>query len=99
MFRRDLQPVEKLDFILIGAQKSGTTALHYFLTKHSRITMGDEQEMHFFDDEEAFSKPVDYAKLHSRYQPVSAETVAGECTPSYLYWEPAAPRIHQYNPA
>src|SRR3954466_14701522 len=99
MFTREKRPVEKLNFILIGAQKSGTTALHYFLTKHPRIMMGDQQEMHFFDNEEVFSKPIDYAKLHSHYQPVSVETVVGECTPSYLYWEPAAARIHQYNPA
>jgi hypothetical protein len=90
--------IEKLDFILAGAQKSGTTALHYFLQKHASITLGDQQEMHFFDDEELFSRPVDYAALHRHFTPVTATTVAGECTPSYLYWKPAAERIWKYNP-
>jgi hypothetical protein len=90
--------VERLDFILAGAQKSGTTALHYFLQKHADITLGDQQEMHFFDDEESFSRAIDYEILHRHFPPVPASTIAGECTPSYLYWKPAAERIWKYNP-
>ena len=99
MFKRNRKKIEKLDFILAGAQKSGTTALHYFLEKHRRITMGDQQEIHFFDDEEIFSRPPDYDKLHSHYPPASPSAIAGDCTPIYLYWPPAAQRIHEYNPA
>ena len=99
MFQSRRKKVEKLDFILVGAQKSGTTALHYCLEKHPDITLGDQQEMHFFDDEEVFSKPVDYALLHRHFQAIAPSAIAGECTPSYLYWEPAAERISRYNPA
>ncbi len=98
MLARDRKKVQKLDFILAGAQKSGTTALHYLLEKHRRISLGDRQEMHFFDDEEMFARPVDYALLHRHFPPVTASTIAGECTPSYLYWKPAAERISKYNP-
>src|SRR5712691_5583283 len=90
--------IDKLDFILAGAQKSGTTALHYFLEKHPRITMGDQEEMHFFDDDGLFSGPVDYELLHRHFPLLPRSTIAGECTPSYLYWKPAAERIWQYNP-
>ncbi len=89
--------IDKLDFILAGTQKSGTTALHYFLEKHPRITMGDRQEMHFFDDDDLFSATVDYDLLHRHFRPVASPTIAGECSPSYLYWEPAAERIWKYN--
>ena len=89
--------IDKLDFILAGAQKSGTTALHYFLEKHPRITMGDRQEMHFFDDDDLFSATVDYDLLHRHFRPVARSTIAGECSPSYLYWKPAAERIWKYN--
>jgi hypothetical protein len=99
MRKGNQKKVEKLDFILAGAQKSGTTALHYFLEKHPDITLGDQQEMHFFDDEEVFSKPVDYALLHRHFPSIAPSAIAGECTPSYLYWEPAAARISKYNPA
>jgi hypothetical protein len=90
--------IDKLDFVLAGAQKSGTTALHYFLEKHPRITMGDREEMHFFDDDDLFSATVDYDLLHRHFRPVARSTIAGECTPSYLYWKPAAERIWNYNP-
>jgi hypothetical protein len=98
MFRRGRRKIERLDFILAGAQKSGTTALHYFLSRHPHITMGNRQEMHFFDNEEIFSRPVDYELLHQHFRPVPPSTIAGECTPIYMYWKPAMERIWKYNP-
>jgi hypothetical protein len=97
MFGKQRRKIERLDFILAGAQKSGTTALHYFLSKHPNITMGDQQEMHFFDDDEKFAGANDYDLLHRHFPRVARSTIAGECTPSYLYWKPAAERIWQYN--
>ena len=89
----------RLDFIVPGAQKSGTTALHYFLKKHPEIALPDRQEMHFFDDEEIFSSPsVDYELLHSHFPAVRGGQKSGEITPSYLYWKPAMERIREYNP-
>src|SRR5260370_37851199 len=95
--------VERLDFIVAGAQKSGTTALHYFLKKHPQIALPEQQELHFFDDDEIFSRPVDYDLLHRQFRPVAGSTllrlatarqaIAGEVTPSYLYWKPAMERI------
>lgn len=100
--------IDRLDFILAGAQKSGTTALRYFLSKHPDIAMGDQEEMHFFDNEEIFSGPIDYDVLHRHFAPVSGLTrlrpatarkaIAGECTPIYVYWKPAMERIWKYNP-
>ena len=98
MFRSKRRKIDKLDFILAGAQKSGTTALHYFLSKHPRITMGDQQEMHFFDHDDYFSGAVDYELLHRHFRPLARSTIAGECTPSYLYHAPVAERIWNYHP-
>ena len=98
MFRTRRRKVERLDFILAGAQKSGTTALHYFLSRHPNITMGDQQEIHFFDNDAMFVSQVDYEQLHKHYPLVTPSTIAGDCTPSYLYHEPAAERIWKYNP-
>jgi hypothetical protein len=99
--------IERLDFIVAGAQKSGTTALHYFLRKHPQIALPERQELHFFDDDEIFSRPVDYDLLHRQLRPVAGSTllrlatarqaIAGEVTPSYLYWKPAMERIWNYN--
>jgi len=98
MWRGKLKKINQLDFVLAGAQKSGTTALHYFLTKHPNIVMGDRQEMHFFDNEEIFSRPVNYELLHQCFPLVPGSTRAGECTPIYIYWKPAMERIWKYNP-
>jgi hypothetical protein len=98
MFRSKRRRIDRLDFILAGAQKSGTTALHYFLSKHPSITMGDKEEIHFFDNEEIFSGPVDYELLHKHFPAVSPSIIVGECTPIYIYWKPAMERIWKYNP-
>ena len=109
MFGIKQRKIARLDFIVAGAQKSGTTALHYFLKQHPQIALPDRQEMHFFDDEGIFSRaPVDYELLHRHFRPVARSTllrfatarlaIAGEVTPSYLYWKPAMERVHQYNP-
>jgi hypothetical protein len=98
MFQAKRRKIGRLDFILAGAQKSGTTALHYFLAKHPNITMGDQQEIHFFDDEAMFVAQVDYEQLHKHYPLLLPSTIAGDCTPSYIYHEPASERIRNYNP-
>jgi hypothetical protein len=89
--------IERLDFILAGAQKSGTTAMHYFLSRHPRIAMGDQQEMHFFDNDALFASDVDYEELHKHYPLLAPSTSAGDCTPSYVYHKQAAERIWEYN--
>ena len=98
MYRSPQRKIDKLDFIIAGAQKSGTTALHYYLQKHPQITLGDQQEIHFFDNDELFAGPVDYELLHRHFPPVKKGTIAGDCTPSYLYHQPAMERIWNYNP-
>jgi hypothetical protein len=97
MFRPRRRKIERLDFILAGAQKSGTTALHYFLSRHPDIAMGDQQEIHFFDNDMHFVSAVDYEELHKHYPPLAPSMIAGDCSPSYLYHEPAAERIWKYN--
>ena len=89
--------VEQLDFIVAGAQKCGTTALHYQLEKHPQIALPDKEELHFFDDEERFARGVNYQDLHDSFRPPSRAVVAGESTPAYLYWQPAMERIWNYN--
>ncbi len=60
--------------------------------------MGDQQEIHFFDNDALFVSGADYEQLHKHYPPLARSTIAGDCTPSYMYYEPAAQRIWKYNP-
>src|SRR5256884_6872717 len=98
MFRSRRRKIERLDFILAGAQKSGTTALHYFLSKHPNITMGDQQEIHFFDNDAMFVSGADYEQLHKHYPLLALSKIAGDCSPSYIYYEPVAERLLKYKP-
>ncbi|HEV2095035.1 MAG TPA: sulfotransferase domain-containing protein [Chthoniobacterales bacterium] len=95
-FRRPEPKLSKVDFIVAGAQKAGTTAVHYFLERHPQITLPDKQELHFFDDDERFARGVDYEALHRSFRPKRGSLIAGECTPSYVYWGPAIERIWNY---
>ena len=42
---------KKIDFIVVGAQKAGTTTLDAYLRQHPNIQMGANKEIRFFDDE------------------------------------------------
>src|SRR6266513_3551151 len=95
---RTKRKIDRLDFVLAGAQKSGTTALHYFLSRHPDINMGDQQEIHFFDNDALFASEPDYEQLHKHYRLLPVSMIAGDFTPSYIYTEPAAERIWKYNP-
>ena len=55
MFGFGKRRVEKLDFLVAGAQKSGTTALNYYLKRHPRIALPVKKELHFFDNDELFA--------------------------------------------
>jgi Sulfotransferase domain len=100
MFSSARGPIERLQFIVAGAQKSGTTALNYYLKRHSRIALPVKKELHFFDNDVLFANPaaVSYEPLHQMFRRARPDCVAGENTPNYLYWPPALERIHAYNP-
>jgi len=100
MFGFGRRPIQKLGFIVAGAQKSGTTALNYYLKRHPQIALPIKKEVHFFDKDELFAGGnASYEPLHEMFRPARSDTIAGENTPIYLYWRPALPRIRNYNPA
>lgn len=89
----------RLDFIVAGVQKGGTSALDYYLRQHGEINMGKKKELHFFDTEKFFSGPeVNYELLHKKLQRRPNTKITGESTPSYIYWNNAIERIKSYNP-
>lgn len=91
----------KVNFVIGGTQKGGTSALDAFLRQHPHICMPtDLKEVHFFDREEMFrgTKP-DYDKYHAHFRCKSGAKVVGEASPIYMYWNNAPERIWSYNPA
>jgi len=89
----------KIDFIIAGTQKGGTTALDYYLRKHPDIGMGSNKELHFFDNESNFTESTtNYSKYDNCFNFEDNKTIYGEVTPIYMYWKPSCKRIWEYNP-
>jgi len=90
--------VHRVDFIVAGVQKAGTTAIHDFLAQHPHIALLRDQALHFFDKEEHFDGEPDYRTLHGNFHSGWRWRVAGEVTADYLYYPRALERIAAYNP-
>ncbi len=70
-------------FVIIGAQKAGTTSLYGWLRHHPSVSMSKTKELHFFDQN--FHRGADW------YRSQFEHPCAGEATPYYLF-HPLAPR-------
>jgi len=89
----------RVDFIISGTQKGGTTALDEYLRNHPEICMATRKEVHFFDREKFFIYPKqNYKEYHEYFQTEPGHLIVGETTPVYMYWYSAPRRIWDYNP-
>ncbi len=68
-------------FVIIGAQKGGTTSLFRYLTEHPDVGGANKKEVHFFDFR--FHKGMDWYLAH--FPPRGKHTLVGEASPSYLF--------------
>lgn len=97
LFRRATSALRCLpDFIIIGAQKSGTTSLFNYLSQHPQVRPSFTKEVHFFDGGkdpsiDTYAKGIDWYRAHF---PLHAnkghEVITGEASPLYLF-NPYAP--------
>lgn len=101
------------NFIIIGAAKSGTTALYHYLEQHPQIYMSPKKETNFFALEaekldshepstpqvEKKHKPIDNITAYCElFKGVSDEMAVGEASPWYLYHPRVPERIQHYLP-
>ncbi len=88
----------KVDFMIIGAQKCGTTTLANQLAAHPEICFCREKEPGFFNRNADWqSKLSDY---HSLYSPSDGQ-ICGEGSTMYTFlpeWPETHLRLHAYNP-
>ena len=87
----------RLDFLIAGVQKGGTTSLYRMLAQHRQIAAA-RKELHYFSDEKRDWSSPNYRSYHRRIRWSESATVAGESTPSYVFWPGAMERIKAYNP-
>jgi hypothetical protein len=71
------------DFIIIGAQKSGTTWLWDMLDQHPDTSLPSEKEIHYFGSSELYSKGFDW--YLSYFNGLDPGKIIGEASTSYFY--------------
>jgi hypothetical protein len=92
----------KVNFVIAGVQKGGTTALFDYLAAMGDVALSQRKETHFFDDESLDWARPDYRPYHALFDdpPLGhAGRPCGEATPIYSYWSGSLERIRAYNPA
>lgn len=87
------------DFLIIGAQKAGTTSLYAYLGAHPKITAALAKEVHFFDYNFGLGEAWYRAHFPTLWERWRGDfLVTGEASPYYLFYPLAAPRAKQIVP-
>ena len=91
----------KVDFMIVGAQKCGTSALWEYLGTHPQVGMSSPKEVQLFSGPE-YSCEWSPKEIDRRYAPwfrhcPDAE-VRGEVTPIYLFFPEVAAELKRYSP-
>jgi len=88
------------NFFLIGAEKSGTTALFDLLFQHPQVYLPFAKEPKFFNNDINYAKGTDWY-IKTYFKDARKFPARGEATPHYLYWgEKVVSRLRQiYHPA
>jgi hypothetical protein len=93
-------PTFRVNYMIVGTQKGGTTALDTFLSQHPDIYTTPLKETHFFSSESMFAEgEPDYALYHSFFDTYSGQKMIGEATPKYMVHPHVPERLWRYNPA
>ncbi len=82
------------DFVIIGAQRAGTTSLYHYLTEHPEVGAALRKEVHFFDLH--FDRGMDWYLAHFPLQ--GEATAVGEASPYYLVHPEAPSRMRSAIP-
>ncbi len=69
-------------FLILGAQKAGTTSLHEYLCEHPMVSSSTVKEVHYFDL--AYGRGPAWYRAHF-HVPARPGEIAGESTPYYLF--------------
>jgi len=84
--------------MIIGAQKAGTSSLHYYLDQHPKLAGSFPKELHYY------SKYIHYPNRNLKWYRKHFTTLTKrsplfyESSPNYLYHENAAKLIKEHHP-
>jgi Sulfotransferase domain len=93
------------DYLVIGAQRSGTTALYPYLSRNRHIGRARRKEVHFFDFN--YHRGMGWYKYHfptlrrkrSRERLLGGPFITGEASPYYLVNPLVPARVHKALPS
>ncbi len=86
------------DFMIIGAQKSGTTSLAYQLAQHPALSISGQKEPHYFSKSRDWRATL--ARYHKLFSPQKGQ-LCFEASTSYSFlpeYPETAERLKAYNP-
>jgi len=92
------------DFIIIGAQKCGTSSIYFNLRKHIWVSSALTKEIHFFDNN--YKKGINWYRRHfpsECYRKIARSLlnkniITGEASPDYIFHYYAPGRIYSTLP-
>lgn len=92
------------DFLIIGAERSGTTWLYERLREHPGVYMPADKEVHFFNEyrsDGTRNRNYEFGlEWYSQlFAPAGPQQVRGEATPMYLHCPGTAARIAEAAPS
>jgi hypothetical protein len=90
----------QVSFVIVGAQKSGTTALYAFLRQNPKVEMSQVKETGYFWKPQYWRNGANYSLYHRFFHRSFKAKLYGEASPTYMLLnERVAPRIFDYNPS
>jgi hypothetical protein len=92
LFKKSTSALRPLpDFVIIGAQKAGTTFLYEVLCQHPRVLEADKKEIHYFDSPR-FQKGELWYRAHFPFPPGSKDKYQTGEASAYYILHPHTPR-------
>lgn len=94
---------QNLDFLIIGAAKSGTTTLYEWMKNHPELYLPAGKELPFFTEDDLYRQGLD-SYLGQNFDAAPEKALWGKATPQYMSGEHRIPpgeiakRIHETNP-
>lgn len=89
-------PTRKLrgepDFLIVGAEKAGTTSLHDYINQHPEVAESHRKEIQYFS--RYFYRSYDWYRAHFPLRSNLKGKICGEASPYYLFHPYAPERIH-----
>ncbi len=91
--------VAKPNFFIVGAPKSGTTSLYFYLKSHPEVFIPGRKELLFFCDDLHFTYPIlNQQEFINYYRDVKDQHAIGEVSVGICIRRNAAKNIFHFNP-